>query len=137
VNKLEQRIGDTAKVCYEANRTYCATLGDISQPSWEDAAHWQRDSVIAGVRFHLANPGAGPEASHENWVAQKDAEGWVWAQFKNPVKKEHPCMVPFHSLPPEQQAKDVLFRAIVHALLIPDEVTLDPAGGTHENPLAE
>jgi hypothetical protein len=28
---------DIAKVCHETNRAYCETLGDNSQPPWEEA----------------------------------------------------------------------------------------------------
>jgi len=35
---------------------------------------------------------------------------------KDTEKKEHPCIVPFDQLPREQQAKDYLFRGVVHAV---------------------
>ena len=103
-----------AKACHAANKGYCEALGDFSQPSWEDAPQWQKDSAIAGVKFHLSGD-YGPEASHNNWLAQKEAEGWVYGEVKDPVKKEHPCFVPYDQLPVEQKAKDYIFRSIVHA----------------------
>ena len=108
---------DVARVCHEANRAYCQALGDDSQPAWEDAPEWQRESCIKGVEFHRDNPEAGPEASHNAWLAQKDADGWRYGPVKNADSKEHPCCVPFDELPREQQAKDFIFRAIVHASL--------------------
>lgn len=116
VEPVTQRQLAIARVCHEANRAYCQALGDNSQPTWEDAPQWQRDSAVAGVRFHLANPQAGPEASHESWLAQKEADGWVFGEQKDPEAKTHPCMVPFNELPPEQQAKDFIFRSIVHSM---------------------
>ena len=103
-----------AKACHAANKGYCEALGDFSQPSWEDAPQWQKDSAIAGVKFHLSGD-HGPEASHNSWLAQKEAEGWVYGEVKDPVKKEHPCFVPYEQLPVEQKAKDYIFRSIVHA----------------------
>lgn len=105
-----------AKVCHEVNRAYCQALGDNSQPTWEDAPQWQRNSALLGVRLHTKNPGAGPEASHESWMSQKLADGWTCGPEKRPELKQHPCMVPFSDLPREQQAKDFIFRAVVHAL---------------------
>jgi hypothetical protein len=105
-----------ARVCHEANAAYCAALGDHSQPSWEGAPDWQRQSAIAGVRFHLTNPDAGPAGSHENWLKDKLADGWVYGPVKDPDAKEHPCMVPFDQLPRQQQAKDYIFTAIVRVL---------------------
>ena len=103
-----------AKVAHEINRAYCAALGDETQVAWEDAPEWQRASAIAGVEMHLANPDATPEQSHESWLAQKLADGWEYGEVKDAHKKQHPCCVPYDQLPPEQKAKDYLFRAAVH-----------------------
>ncbi len=106
-----------ARVAHEVNRAYCLSLGDASQPVWEEAPQWQRDSALLGVQLHTENPNAGPEASHQSWMAQKVADGWQYGPEKRPEVKQHPCMVPFGELPREQQAKDFIFRAVVHALV--------------------
>jgi len=106
-----------ARACHEVNRAYCQSLGDNSQPAWEDAPDWQRDSALRGVKLHAENPDATPAASHESWLKQKAAEGWKYGMVKNPHLKEHPCFMPFDRLPREQQAKDYIFRAVVHAML--------------------
>ena len=107
---------DIAKVCHEVNRAYCKALGDDSQPAWDDAPQWQKDSAIAGVHMQLSHPDAGPEAGHDSWLAQKWAEGWKWGPVKDSEKKEHPCFKKFDELPVAQQAKDYIFRAIVLAM---------------------
>lgn len=104
-----------ARVCHEVNREYCRALGDHSQPRWEDAPAWQRESSLNSVGLHLSGE-HGPEASHASWMAQKLAEGWSYGAMKDPENKKHPCMTPFAMLPKEQQAKDYIFRAVVHAL---------------------
>ena len=105
-----------ARVCHEVNRAYCLALGDTSQPAWEDAPEWQRSSALNGVQMHVDDPHAGPQASHEGWMREKVEAGWAYGPVKDPAKKEHPCIVPFDQLPREQQAKDYIFRSIVHAL---------------------
>lgn len=105
-----------AKVAHEVNRAYCQSLGDTSQPAWEDAPDWQKSSAINGVNFHLANPDAGPDHSHNEWLKEKRESGWKYGPVKNPEAKEHPCFVPYEELPIEQKAKDYLFRGVVHAL---------------------
>ena len=105
-----------AKVCHEANRAYCQSIGDDSQPSWEDAPEWQRSSAIKGVEFNIANPDAPASASHESWLEVKRAEGWTYGPVKDPEKKEHPCYVPYEALSVEQQKKDALFKAVVVVL---------------------
>ncbi len=104
-----------AMVCHEVNKAYCEAMGDMSQPPWDKAPEWQKDSAFLGVELHTNN-NVGPEASHESWMNQKLAEGWVWGEVKDPEAKTHPCIVPFDELPKEQQAKDYIFRAIVHSL---------------------
>lgn len=106
-----------AKVCHDANRAYCATLGDYSQRLWEDCPQWQKDSAVAGVKLHAENEYSSAQDSHEAWYQHKLADGWIYGPMKNEEKKEHPCMVSFYELPPEQQAKDFLFHGIVHALV--------------------
>lgn len=118
-----------ARVAHEVNRAYCQALGDNSQPVWEEAPQWQRDSAMAGVRLHWKSPEAGPQASHESWMAQKVADGWVYGPEKRPDLKQHPCMVPFDQLPREQQAKDFIFRAVVHAHVHGPSETM--GGGEH------
>lgn len=105
-----------ATLCHEANRSYCRALGDLSQPPWEEAPEWQRESALAGVEFNLAHPDAPASASHESWLKEKEAAGWVHGKVKDPNKREHPCMVPFAERPREQQAKDHLFKGICAAL---------------------
>ncbi len=105
-----------AAVAHETNRAYCRQLGDDSQPSWREAPDWQRTSALDGVRFHLSDPDASPEASHENWLREKIADGWVYGSVKDPAKRHHPCCVPYAELPLEQRLKDSLFTSVVNAL---------------------
>ena len=113
---MSMKVEEIARVAHEINRAYCQALGDPSQLPWEDAPQWQRDSAIHGVEFHFANPLATPAASHNAWLAEKRQAGWTYGPVKDPDKKRHPCCVPFDRLPIDQQAKDYLFRATVHAL---------------------
>lgn len=110
---LEESI---AKVCHEANRAYCAALGDHSQKPWAEAPAWQRQSAVTGVQFVIANPDAGPDASHNSWLAEKQAAGWNYGARKDEANKLHPCFVPYDALPAEQKVKDYIFGAIVRAM---------------------
>lgn len=105
-----------AKVCHEANRAYCESIGDMSQPTWETAPEWQRRSAIVGVEFNLAHPFAPPSASHDSWLDEKTRDGWKYGPVKDPATKEHPCFVPYAALPVEQRRKDRLFKSVVMAL---------------------
>lgn len=107
-------IEAAAQAAHEVNRAYCAALGDFSQPSWEAAPDWQKESARKGVAGALA--GNTPEQSHEGWLKEKFATGWTYGPMKDPAKKEHPCMVPYADLPPEQKAKDTLYLTVVRGV---------------------
>lgn len=101
-----------AKIAHNVNRGYCLSIGDNSQPTWEEAPQWQKDSAIMGVKFHLEAERS-PSDSHNSWMKQKEEEGWKYGPVKDAEKKEHPCFVPYSELPKEQQTKDYLFKAVV------------------------
>lgn len=105
-----------ARVCHEANRAYCQSIGDDSQVLWEFAPVWQKESAINGVEFCLQNPNAPASANHDSWLKMKLEDGWKYGLVKDAVKKEHPCCVSYDELPIEQQRKDALFKAVVAAL---------------------
>lgn len=110
-------IEKIAKVCHEVNRAYCVSIGDDSQLPWEKSPQWQKDSAINGVKFNIENTELGPDASHISWLEEKEKDGWKYGPVKDAEKKEHPCFVTYEELPPEQQAKDYIFRAVVHNLM--------------------
>ena len=109
-------VEQIAEVAHEVNRALCLAFGDDSHKSWRDAPEWQKESARAGVRLHLGDPNLGPEASHVAWAAFKFSSGWSFGPAKDESLRTHPCLVPFDALPPEQQAKDYVFRAVVHSV---------------------
>ncbi len=111
-------IKEIAKACHEVNRALCLAHGDTSQLPWDEAPEWQRESAVAGVQFQLANPGAPVSATHDAWSRDKIAAGWIYGEVKNAdaVPPTHPCLVDFVQLPPEQKAKDFVFKAVVNSL---------------------
>lgn len=112
----EQPVERIARVAHEINAAYCRALGDDSQPSWDDAPEWQKESAINGVQAHLANPDMTPEQSHENWLREKYDTGWKYGEVKDPEAKTHPCIQSYDKLPAEQRAKDHIFKSVVDAM---------------------
>ncbi len=74
LNEIEK----IAKVCHEVNRAFCRSLGDTSQPCWDDAPDWQKSSARKGVCFLLDNPHGSPEATREHWLKEKTDNGWKY-----------------------------------------------------------
>ena len=115
-NLLKGKIAKIAQVCHEANKAWCEANLDNSQKSWEDAAEWQINSAIQGVKYRLENPDAKEDAQHNAWMEDKISNGWVYGVVKDEKLKTHPCLVPFELLPMVPQQKDKLFCAIVDSL---------------------
>ncbi len=113
-----------ARVCHEANRAYCESIGDHSQRVWDEAEQWQRESAIRGVAYAIANPNAPVSAQHDAWLADKERDGWKFGLVKDAAKKEHPCCVPYSELPAEQKFKDALFKTIVACFVTSPDVNL-------------
>lgn len=114
---LMKSLGQITRVCHEVNRAYCASIGDDSQPSWEDAPDWQKDSAINGVQLQIDNPDVTPEQRHESWLEEKRQAGWVYGEVKDLEAKTHYCMVAYDELPIDQRTKDYLFSAVIRAMI--------------------
>lgn len=109
-------VEQIARIVHEANRAYCEATGDYSQRAYDASPGWQKESARAGVEGVLSGKITMPEQAHDSWLAQKEKDGWTFGSVKDADKKEHPCMVPYDSLPAAQRVKDALFFGIVNAL---------------------
>lgn len=113
----ETRIIQIAQVVYEAQRTWLRVNGNTSYPVWEKLNTEDQSEVISGVRFHIDNPLAGDAGFHNRWLRERETGGWKWGRLKDDERLTDPRVVPFHLLPPEDQARDRLFNSIVKALV--------------------
>lgn len=106
-----------AKACHEANKKYCESIGDFSQPEWESASEQVKQSAFSGVLFALENPEVTPEQMHQNWMRDKVKAGWIYGKEKNEETRTHPCLVPYDKLPEAQRAKDDIFISVVKVMV--------------------
>ena len=111
-----KKIQKIARICHNVNKAYCESLGDNSQPSYDDASEDIMESARAGVIKVISNPCIMPEDIHNEWVYYKMLEGWTRGNKKDSIMKTHPCILPYNELPKEQKAKDYIFIAIVRQL---------------------
>ena len=110
-----------AEAAHEANRVWSKSLGDTSHKHWADAPDGQKESSRAGVREvlrlyreHTPQEQIGVHL-HNAWMATKFNAGWTYGPVKDEELKQHPCLVVYDSLPPEQQIKDSIYYAVVLA----------------------
>ncbi|MEY9979725.1 RyR domain-containing protein [Lysinibacillus sp. RC79] len=109
-------IEQIAIICHNVNKAYCESQGDFTQTIWDIAPDWQKESAINGVEFALESERT-PEEMHENWLAQKLEDGWVYGNKKDPELKTHPCIKRYEELPKYQRTKDALFKAVVDSFI--------------------
>ena len=65
---------EIARVAHEINRAYCASLGDTSQPAWEDAPEWQQQSAklnnaLAGISETMRTNSSSFDAADQDSAA--------------------------------------------------------------------
>jgi hypothetical protein len=44
--------------------------------------------------------------AHDTWARQRANDGWRYGTQRDDVKKEHPCLVPYESLPESEKEYD-------------------------------
>jgi hypothetical protein len=105
-------ITAAAHAAHEANRAYCALLGDYSHPAWDDLSIEGKTTALEsaiGILAHDHNE----EQSHNAWLTKKRADGWMYGAVKDVDAKLHPCLIEYAALPPEQQIKNKVFVGVV------------------------
>lgn len=107
-----------APVVHEAVRAYQIVTG-TPKPCvhWDEAAEWERQSTRLSVRAAL--DGVTPAEQHQQWMEQRQAEGWRWGPVRDAENKLNPALVPYEDLSEDQRRLDVLRNMIVRSLVAP------------------
>lgn len=98
-NEIEQ----IARVCYDALKVYCQTLGENTPPEWVNLPISYNEKYILGVQEKLKNRFITAETLH------------------NLMK----CNKPYEELPFEQKVKYYIILNIVEAFAVAKEIELD------------
>ena len=106
-------IDQISKTCHEVNLAIQKLNNEPTLQSWDEAPDYIKASCRQGVLN--AMKGETPEQLHESWMAFRIADGWTYGLTKDPVKKTHPCIVPYEELDDFQQLKDAVFIAVVNS----------------------
>jgi len=108
-----------ARVVHEAVRAFQTASDQPPAPPWSRAPKWMKTATAEAIAYRLANPGAGPSAQHDQWMAEKIAAGWKRGKVKDGAKKTHPLLIPYGSLPLVERQKDALVAAVIDSLTSP------------------
>jgi hypothetical protein len=114
-----QAITKIARVMHETMRAWQAANSQKPAPPWGRAPQWMKDASIASVIWRTENPNASISAQHDQWMAQKKADGWKHGRVKSATKKTHPLLVPYGQLSEVERRKDALVNAVIDALVRP------------------
>jgi class 3 adenylate cyclase/tetratricopeptide (TPR) repeat protein len=69
------------------------------------------------------------EITHDNWLKQRVADGWVHGKHRNDLLKEHPCIVSYEDLPESEKEYDrKISLGVVQAMLALGYRVESPAG---------
>ena len=111
------KIYEIAQVTHAANLCLRTVQGEENGAFWADLSEGEKGSIINGCASVINNPHQSLSWSHDQWRLSKEKLGWVFGEVLDWEKKTHPNLVDYDKLPPEQQLKDKLFKAIVLSLI--------------------
>lgn len=110
------RLEAIARTVHAALGEWAAAHGQADIPAWNMAPDWMRASTRESVQYVLTHPASDGRAQHDQWVRQKQAEGWQHGSVKDSAARTHPMMVPYDDLPDWERRKDLIINALVRAL---------------------
>ena len=67
--------------------------------------------------------------AHERWAQQRLAEGWRYGPKRDDDLRQHPCLVPYESLPESEKAYDRTVAVETLRVLVAMGYVLQPPGG--------
>jgi hypothetical protein len=72
----------------------------VYEPQPIDTSEVQLSEEIIGLTEQLA------KNAHATWARQRLKEGWRYGPQRDDARKEHPCLVPYDSLPESEKEYD-------------------------------
>ena len=113
----DDKLALICRVVHEALRAFKAGIGQADLPTWKRAPKWMKSATRDSVLSVIQNPDQTSKFQHEQWVAQKRADGWKYGKTKDTKAKTHPLLIPYEELDPNEQLKDALLIATVKAFV--------------------
>jgi hypothetical protein len=103
-----------AKFVYEGARIAAiAARAPIVPEPYDDREEAFREQFERVIERQMGPDRSGDAiALHQDWVRAYAKMGWVYGPVRDPEKKTHPDMVPYHKLGHLERDKDAVFVAL-------------------------
>lgn len=107
---------EAARVAHNVNNALRLHFTEPSNPDWDELDEECKYRALRGVAKVAENPDISPKECHDLWIEEMSAAGYRAGPNIDPVRKEHPAMVPYSQLPEPQKLKTQLFISIVNSI---------------------
>jgi len=104
----DPRTPEDEALRFYAHIVHCMN-NEICKLNNEQTIEWKDlpDYMLEGLKGAVWS-GRTPRESHEAWMQDRLANGWVLGPVKSIENKVSPCLVPYDKLPYSQKVKDCL-----------------------------
>jgi hypothetical protein len=107
--KIDIDREQVAKTCHASYRAFCLEMGKPAQPEWSKISEDHKNIMLDSVNKILDGKIRSREASHDNFVALKEKEGWKYSAVYSEEKMTNPKLVEFEQLSSGDRLKETLF----------------------------
>ncbi len=104
---------DIARIFHSGLLEYTHSIEECYLLPWEQTDESIKEQGTYFVNLHMLNPNITIEIHHNLWYARKIQHGWSWGTVYSLRDKKNPLLVPFESLPKNQQIKADIFVSTV------------------------
>ncbi|MGL5648958.1 MAG: RyR domain-containing protein [Clostridium sp.] len=107
-----------AKVAHQVNNGLRSYFNEPYNADWDELDDESKQRALVGVSLVSDNPDITPKECHKAWIESMANQGYRYGPEIDPVRMEHPAMVPYASLPEPQKLKTMLFISIVKSICV-------------------
>lgn len=110
----DSKIYNVCKLCHDKNNALMIANGETPRGDWESLDQADKDLTYKSVKRIIDDPTITAKEIHDEWVTNKELDGWVYGPVKDVDNKTHPLMIPFDDMSDIDKEKDQSFINIVN-----------------------
>jgi hypothetical protein len=107
---MELNLDEIAKICHNTHVRYCSNMNLKGMTlSWNDVQENHKNIIKDSLQKIINGEIKNPKESHNNFVKQKEKEGWVYGEDYSLEDKINPRLTDFENLSINDKVKEILF----------------------------